>query len=80
MAHLSARTVHQVAMERIEQIRKSISYAIDTDKEERASKSALRCRVADVLKDKRLKLLDKLIKDSGHEDSTLVDDLTRVLI
>ncbi len=47
------------------------------DKEERASKSTLNHRIADVLKDKRLRLLDMLIKDSGHEDLTLVDDLTK---
>ena len=34
-------------------------------------------RIASVLKDKRLGLLDKLIKDSRHEDVTLVDDLTK---
>ena len=54
-----------------------MAFAIDIDKEERAAKSNLSHRIADVLKDKRLKLLDKLIKDSGHEDLTLVDDLTR---
>ena len=77
VAHLSARTVHQVAIERTEQIRKWTAFAIDIDKEERAAKSNLSHRIADVLKDKRLKLLDNLIKDSGHEDLTLVDDLTR---
>ena len=77
VAHLSVRTIHQVAIERTEQIRKWTAYAIETDKEERAAKSTLSHRIADVLKDKRLGLLDKLIKDSGHEDLTLVDDLTR---
>ena len=79
VAHLSIRTVHQVAIERTEQIRKWTAYAIETDKEERAAKSTLSHRIADVLKDKRLGpgLLDKLIKDSGHEDLTLVDDLTK---
>ena len=76
VAHLSARTIHQVAIERTEQIRKWTAFAIDIDKEERAAKSNLSNRIADVLKDKRLKLLDKLIKDSGHEDLILVDDLT----
>ena len=77
VAHLSARTVHQVAIERTEQIRKWTAYAIDTDKEERADKSNLSHRIANVLKDKRLRLLDKLVKESGHEDLTLVDDLAR---
>ena len=77
VAHLSARTVHQVAIERTEQIRKWTAFGTDIDKEERAAKSNLSHRIADVLKDKRLKLLDKLIKDSGHEDLTLVDDLSR---
>ena len=66
-----------MAVERTEQIRKWTAFAIDTDKEERASKSTLSHRIADVLKDKRLRLLDVLIKDSGHEDLTLVDDLTK---
>ena len=77
VTHLSTRTVHQIAIERTEQIRKWTAFAIDTDKEEKASKSTLSHRIADVLKDKRLKLLDRLIKDSGHEDHTLVDDLTK---
>ena len=42
VAHLSGRTVHQVAIERAEQIRKWTAYAIDTDKEERAAKSNLK--------------------------------------
>ena len=67
MTYLSTRTVHQIAIERTEQIRKWTAFAIDTDKEEKekASKSTLSHRIADVLKDKRLKLLDRLIKDSG---------------
>ena len=75
--HLSACTVHQIAIERTEQIRRRPAFAIDTDKEEKASKPALSHRIADVLKDKRLRPLDKLIKESGHEDHTLVDDLTK---
>ena len=77
VTHLSTCTVHQIAIERTEQIRRRTAFAIDTDKEEKASKSALSHRIADVLKDKRLRLLDKLIKESGHEDHTLVDDLTK---
>ena len=77
VAYLSTRAVHQMAIERTEQIRKWTVFAINTDKEEKASKSTLSHRIADVLKDKRLKLLDKLIKDSGHEDHTLVEDLTK---
>ena len=77
LTYLSTRTVHQIAIERTEQIRKWTAFAINTDKEEKASKSTLSHRIADVLKDKRLKLLDKLIKDSGHEDHTLVEDLTK---
>ena len=77
VTHLSTRTVHQIAIERTVQIRKWTAFAIDTDKEEKASKSTLSHRIADVLKDKRLKLFDRLIKDSGHEDHTLVDDLTK---
>ena len=77
VTYLSTRTVHQIAIERTEQIRKWTAFAINTDEEEKASKSTLSHRIADVLKGKRLKLLDKLIKDSGHEDHTLVEDLTK---
>ena len=77
VTHLSTCTVHQIAIERTEQIRRWTAFAIDTAKDEKASKSALSHRIADVLKDKRLRLLDKLIKESGHEDHTLVDDLTK---
>ena len=78
VTYLSTRTVHQIAIERTEQIRKWTAFAaINTDKEEKVSKSTPSHRIADVLKDKRLKLLDKLIKDSGHEDHTLVEDLTK---
>ena len=76
VTYLSTRTVHQMAIERTEQIRKWTVFAINTDKEEKASKSTLSHRIAVALKDKRLKLLDRLIKDSGHEDHTLVEDLT----
>ena len=77
VTHLSTCTVHQIATERTEQIRKWTAFAIDTDKEEKASKLTLSHRIADVLKDKRLKLLDRLIKDAGHEDHTLVEGLTK---
>ena len=77
VTYLSTHSVHQMAIERTEQIRKWTVFAIKTDKEEKASKSTLSHRIADVLKDKRLKLLDKLIEDSGHEDHTLVEDLTK---
>ena len=65
VTHLSTCTVHQIAIERTEQIRRWTAFAIDSH------------RIADVLKDKQLRLLDKLIKESGHEDHTLVHDLTK---
>ena len=58
VTHLSTCTVHQIAIERTEQIRRWTAFAIDTDKEEKASKSALSHRIAEVLKDKmKLNLL-----------------------
>ena len=77
VALLSKSTSHEVAMTRTERIREWTSYAIDHDYREKSAKAVLSRRIASVLKDKRLGLLDKLIKDSGHEDVTLVDDLTK---
>ena len=64
-------------MKRPERIREWTSYAIDHDNREKSAKAVLSHRIASVLKEKRLGLLDKLIKDSGHEDVALVDDLTK---
>ena len=77
VALLSKSTIHEIAMTRTERIREWTSYAIDHDYKEKSAKAVLSRRIASVLKDKRLGLLDKLIKDSGHEDVTLVDDLTK---
>ena len=77
VAYLSKSTIHEVAMKRTERIREWTSYAIDHDNREKSAKAVLSHRIASVLKEKRLGLLDKLIKDSGHEDVTLVDDLTK---
>ena len=77
VAYLSKSTIHEVAMTRTERIREWTSYAIDHDYREKSAKAVLSHRIASVLKDKRLGLLDKLIKDSGHEDVTLVDDLAK---
>ena len=54
VSYLTSKTVHQVAKERTEQVRR-----------------------ARVLEDKRLCLLDLLIREAGHEDLTLVDDSKR---
>ena len=40
-------------------------------------KSSLRPRIAEVLKDKRLCLLETLLTEAGHEDLGLVDDIKR---
>ena len=74
---MSKSTIHEVARRRTERIREWTSYAIAHDDREKSAKAVLSHRIASVLKEKRLGLLDKLIKDSGHEDVTLVDDLTK---
>ena len=75
--YLSSRSVHQIAIERTEQVRKWTILAKDLADEERKLKASLSPRIAEVLQDKRLCLLNLLIHEAGHEDSSLVDDLKK---
>ena len=52
-------------------------HATDLADEEKKLKASLSPRMAEVLKDKRLCLLELLIRHSGHEDLTLVKGLKR---
>ncbi len=77
VSYLTSKTVHQVARERTEQVRRWTTRATELLDEERKKKASLSPRIAEVLKDKRLCLFDLLIREAGHEDLTLVDDLKK---
>ena len=75
--NLSRKTVHQIARGRTEQVRRWTILAANLANEERKLQASLSPPIAGVLKDKRLCPLSLVIRESGHEDLTLVDDLKR---
>ena len=77
VTHLSRRSVHQVALDRTEEVRRWVSLAKELSAEEQNLKSSISPRIAEVLKGKRLCLLIRLLHESGHEDTGLVEDITR---
>ena len=68
VAHLENRSVHQLALDRTEEVKRCVSPSKELAAKERA-------RIAGVLKDKRLCLLEQLLSDAGHEDTGLVEDI-----
>ena len=76
--HLTSKTVHQIAKERTEHVRKWTILATELSEGVRKVKASLSPRKAEVLKDKGLGLFDVLIREAGHEDLTSVDDLKKV--
>ena len=77
VAHLSSKTVHQVAQERTEEVKRWIALSKELSTKERDLKSSISPRIAEVLKDKKLCLLERLLNEAGHEDVGLVDDIKK---
>ena len=77
IAHLSGNTVHQIALERTEEVKRWIALSKELSTKERDLKSPISPRIAEVLKDKKLCLLERLLEEAGHEDTGLVEDIKR---
>jgi len=66
-----------LAIERTEEIKRWVTLATENSAKETDLKAALSPRIAEILKGKKLWLLESLIRDSGHEDTSLVEDIQR---
>ena len=77
VAHLSGKTGHQIALERTEEVKRWVSLSKELSTKERDLKSSISSRIAEVPKDKRLCLLERLLEEAGHEDTGLVEDIKR---
>ena len=75
MSHLENRSVHQIALDRTEEVKRWVSLSKELAAKERDLKASISPRIAGVLKDKRLCLLEQLLSDAGHEDTGLVEDI-----
>ena len=77
IANLSSKTIHHVAKERAEEVKRWVALSTELSAEEKELKVSLSPRIAEVLKDKRLCLLETLLTEAGHEDLGLVDDIKK---
>ena len=77
MTHLSDKTVHQIALERTEEVKRWVALSKELSTKEWDLKSSISPRRAEVLKDKKLCLLKQLLEEAGHEDRGLVEDIKR---
>ena len=77
VTHLSDRSVHQIALERTEEVKRWVALSKELPNKERDLKSSIRPRLAEALKDKKLCLLKQLLEEAGHEDTGLVEDIKR---
>ena len=75
VSHLENRSVHQIALDRTEEVKRWVSLSKELAAKERDLKASISPRIAGVLKDKRLCLLEQLLSDAGHEDTGLVEDI-----
>ena len=77
MEYIKKKSIHQLAIERTEEIRRWVNLAAENAYKESELKATLSPRIAEILKGKKLWLLDSLIRASGHEDLNLVEDIKR---
>ena len=77
VAHLSDKSVHQIALERTEEVKRWVALSKELSTKEQDLKASISPRIAEVLKDKRLCLLKHLLDEAGHEDAGLVEDIQR---
>ena len=68
IAHLSSKTIHEVAKERAEEVGRWVALSTELVAKEEELKASLSPRIAEVLKDKRLCLPETLLTEAGHED------------
>ena len=76
-AHLSDKSVHQIALERTEEVKRWVALSKELSTKEQDLKASISPRIAEVLKDKRLCLLKQLLDEAGREDAGLVEDIKR---
>ena len=79
VADLSNNTVHQIALERTEEVKRWMALPKELSAKERDLKPSISPRIAEVLKDKRLCLLERLLEEASHEDTSLVEDIKKGL-
>ena len=77
VTHLSERSVHQIVLDRTEEVKRWVALSKELSHKHRDLKSSISPRIAEVLKDKRLCLLKQLLEEAGHEDIGLVEDVKR---
>ena len=77
IARLSSKTVYQVAQERTEEVKRWVALSKEFSAKERDLKSSISPRIAEVFKDKKLCLLERLLEEAGHEDTGLVEDMKK---
>ena len=77
VSHLSNSSVHQVALDRTEEVKRWVSLAKELSTKEQDLKASISPRISEVLRYKRLCLLKQLLIEAGHEDIGLVEDITR---
>lgn len=75
--HIKKKSIHQLAIERTEEVKRWMSLISNTSEKEKEMKSSLSPRIFGVLESKRLFFLESLIKESGHEEVELVNDIRR---
>ena len=75
--YIKKKSIHQLAIERTEEIRRWVNLAAGNADKESELKATLSPRIAEILKGKKLWLLDSLIRASGHEDLNLVEDIKK---
>ena len=66
-----------MARERTEEVKRRVALSKELSTKERDLKSPISPRIAEVFKDKKLCLLERLLKEAGHEDTGLVEDIKR---
>ena len=77
VAHLSDKSVHQIVLERTEEVKRWVALSKELSTKEQDLKASISPRIAEVLKDKRLCLLKQLLDEAGREDAGLVEDIKR---
>ena len=69
--HYLSRDKGKLASERTEEIKRWIALKRDLDADEKVLKDNMSCRRRTVLQDKSLRLFERLLRDSGHDDVDL---------
>ena len=75
--YIKKKSIHQLAIERTEEIKGWANLASENADKESEIKATLSPRIAEILKGKKLWLLDSLIRASGHEDLNLVGNIQK---